>query len=498
MLKKELDFVRERQKEILLLGSAQSLLYWDLETYMPKKGIEGRSETLGLLSGIAHEKLIDAKFWKMIKKLRKANLKGDDELMVERLKRDVGKARKLSKEFVEEITRVNSKATHAWEEAKKKDKFEIFEPHLKKVVELQRKKAELYGIGKGKNKLYDALLDDYEEGMNSEILEKEFAKLKEGILEILRKVKSSEKYKKQKISALKGEFEREKQMELLKDVWNRMGLQEEYSRIDFSAHPFSSRIGDNDVRMTVAIRENPLFAFESGTHEAGHTLYSYNFPEKHKYDFLGWEPSLGMHESQSRFWENMIGKGKSFWRFYFPKFKDKFNLKCGLDEFYHEVNFVHPNLIRIESDELHYCLHVILRFEIEKGLMDGSIKVQELDRIWNGKIKEYLELDVPNNSKGVLQDVHWSQGYIGYFPTYLLGTIYSCQIYDAMNKDFNVDGEVESGNYKKIIEWLKEKIHKQGRKMNSEELIKKATGRGLDAECFLNYLNKKYGELYGF
>jgi len=494
----ELEFVKQRQKEIMLLGSAGALLHWDLETYMPKKAIEGRSEQLALLSGLSHEKLIDNKFWEAIIKLKKENLEADDKLMITRLEHDVGKSRKLTKDFVEELSKAQSKGTHFWEEAKKKDDFSIFEPYLKKIVELQRKKAEMYEVSKGMSGLYDALLDDFEEGMTSEKIGREFGKIKAGILEILRKVKSSKRYKEQKLKMLEGKYDKDKQLELLRDVWKRIGLEDDYSRIDFSMHPFSSRIGDNDVRMTTALRDNPLFAFESGIHESGHTLYSYNFPEKHKYDFLGWEPSLGVHESQSRFWENMVGKGKPFWRFYFPKFKNSFKLKGNLDEFYKEVNFVRPHFIRIESDELHYCMHVILRFEIEKDLIDGNIEVKDLPKIWNSKIKEYLGLDVKEDSKGVLQDVHWSQGYFGYFPTYLLGTIYAAQIFEAMKKDFDVEKEIENGKYEKIIDWLKEKIHKHGRKFYADELIQKATGSGLSSDAFLNYLNKKYGDIYGF
>ena len=285
-------------------------------------------------------------------------------------------------------------------------------------------------------------------------------------------------------------------IELTKDVTKKMGLEETNFRIDLSEHPFTTKIGFNDVRITTNIRDKPLFAFESTIHEAGHALYELGCPEKHKFDVLGEAPSLGIHESQSRFWENMIGKSKPFWKYYFKLFDKKFKLG-NFEEWYFELNQINPSPIRIESDELHYCLHVILRFELELSLIDGSIEVKDLPKLWNKKMKEYIGIMPKNDVEGVLQDVHWSGGNIGYFPTYAIGTIYASQLYKRLkSKNKNLEKDISKGDFTKITKWLKVNIHQHGRKFLAEEIIKKATGEGLNIETYLDYLTKKYTSLY--
>lgn len=492
-MEKEIDFIKKELKELYLLRRSGALLGWDQQVNMPEKGAETRSEILALLSKLIHERFTSEKLFKAVERVRKMNLKGDDKLMIKRLYKDLIKSRKLPVDFVEEMSKAESIGFSKWQEAKKKKDFSIFKPYLGKIVELQRRKSKYYGM---EGHPYNGLLDDYEEGMTVDELKPEFEKLKKGIIELLRKIEGSKKYK-DKPKLLKKKFPREKQIEFSKDVVRRIGLAEDNSRIDFSEHPFSTTIGVNDVRITTNIRESPLFSFGSSMHEAGHSLYELGMPKEHAYDSLGDTPSLGIHESQSRFWENMIGKSKSFWKFYFPKFDKVYGLGGDLDEWYFEDNMVFPGKIRIESDEVHYPLHVILRFEIEMGLIDGSINVEELPKIWNEKMKEYFGVDIKNDSEGVMQDVHWSGGSFGYFPTYVLGTIYASQLYGGAKKEIkDLEKDVEKGDYGRIREWLVEKIHRQGRKQLAEELIKSVCGERLNVDIYLEYLNKKYSEIY--
>ena len=492
-VKKDLALAKESQKEIILYSRILALLNWDQQVYMPKNASMERSEQSAYLSSILHKKITSNELFKAVKNLKNSKLKGDDKIMIDKLYKDLLKSRKLPVEFVKELSRATSLGFDAWQKAKQKKDFRIFEPYLEKIVELKRKEAKYIGL---KGHPYNSLLDDYEEGMTADELKYNFDKLKRGLLDLLRKIKSSRKYKKQKISLIKKSFPSEFQVSLAKDITKKMGFEGDIFRIDFSEHPFTIKLGFNDIRITTNIRQNPLFSFQSTMHEAGHALYEAGMPEKHKYDILGEPPSMGIHESQSRFWENMIGKNKPFWKYYFKFFDRKFHLG-NFDKWYFEINHVHKSKIRIESDEVHYCLHLILRFELELGLIEGRIEVKDLPKIWNQKMKEYLDVIPENDSEGVLQDVHWSGGNFGYFPTYALGTIYASQIYNALKlKNKNLESDIAKGDFSYIINWLKENIHCYGRKFLAEEIIKKATGEGLNVNVYLDYLDKKYSKIY--
>ncbi len=495
-MKKEMKLVEEYQKDLTLIGQANALLSWDEETYMPEKGVESRSEQISLLSGIAHDKVVSNELFNALKKLKNSNLNGRDKLIVDKLYKDVVKARKVPKEFVKEFSKAVALAGPKWRESRKKKEFKIFAPYLEKIVHLSKKGIEF-------NRLpghpYNTLLDDYEEGMTVEKLIPIFSELKKELVELLRKIESSQTYKKQKLVLMKKEFDRQILEKFVYDVAQRMGLKKEFSRMDLTEHPFTTRVGLGDVRVTTNYRESPMFAFLSTVHEAGHALYELDLPEKDVYNVLGDAPSLGIHESQSRFWENMVARGKPFWKYYYPRFKKDFKLSGDFDEWYKEVNFVHPDKIRVEADEVHYCLHIILRFEIEVGLIDGSIKVKDLPKVWNAKMKELFNVDIKNDVEGVLQDVHWSMGSFGYFPTYAIGTIYSAQLYNQLLKEHpHIEKDVEKGEFGKIREWLKEKVHKHGSHYLADEIIKKVCGEGLNPKVYVNYLNGKYKGIYGF
>jgi carboxypeptidase Taq len=495
MVKKDMEIVKKYQKEMFLLGRANALLNWDQEVYMPEGGIKGRAEQSAFLSKLGHDRATSNVLFTSLKKLMKSRTIGKDKVMVDKLYKGLCKSRKIPHSLVEDLSRTTMIAGPAWRKARKKNDYSVFAPYLQKIIDLKIKEAKFLGF---KGHLYNGLLDDYEEGMTVEELKPIFEKLKKGLIELLRKIKKSKKYGK-KLKLLGRKYDAEGQKFFVEDVVVRMGLDMKKSRIDLSEHPFTTRFGVGDVRITMAYRDDPMFAFLSTVHEAGHALYESNLPVKHEYDILGDAPSIGLHESQSRMWENNVGKGKAFWKYYFPLFKKKFKLSGNFEDWYKEVNSVFSGYIRIESDEVHYCLHVILRFEIELGLLDGSIKVKDLRDVWNSKFKEMFGIKPRNDVEGVLQDVHWSFGSVGYFPTYAIGTMYASQLYNQMKKELKgIDKEIGKGNFSRVQKWLKEKVHKHGSLYLADEIVKKVCGEGLNPEIYLKYLNNKYGEIYRF
>ncbi len=495
-MNKDLEKINKIQKELTLLSQTIGLLEWDQQTYMPSQGHEARAEKMAFLSKILHEKKTSQEFYQLVEKLFNdlKSLDSKEKIMITKLHKDLTKSKKLPTEFVEELTKTTSKAFNAWQKAKADNDFKSFQPHLEKIIKLKRKESRYYAMP---GHPYDGLLDDYEEGMTVEILDQKFSELKEKLVKLTKEIDSSQKHKQTKIELLKKDFPKEKQIELSNDVVKTMGLLKEFSRTDFAEHPFSIKVGQNDLRITINVRDDPLFAFGAAMHEAGHSLYEAGLPEKDQFSILGEATSYAIHESQSRFWENMIGLNKPFWDYYFPKFDKAFNLENKKEQWFKELNYVKPNLIRIESDELHYCLHVILRYELEKSLIEGSIEVKDLPKLWNEKMQELFGISPETDSQGVLQDVHWSSGYFGYFPTYALGTIYASQLYQAMLKDLpNIEEDISKGNLSTSLNWLTENVHKYGRSLTAEEIMIKTTGKPLDIETYIDYLSKKYKELY--
>ncbi|MFB6246169.1 MAG: carboxypeptidase M32 [Candidatus Pacearchaeota archaeon] len=490
----DLKLVNEYQKEFALLSQINQMLEWDLETYLPRKGNEDRAEQSSLIEKLNHEKFASDELFNALERLRKESLSEDESKMFERLYNDVLKARKLPSEFVEEFSRAASLAFDAWQEAKQKSDFSIFKPHLEKLVELNKKKADYIGL---EGHPYNSLMDDFEEGMTVEKLKPKFEELKKGILDILNRIKCSQEYKNQKRSLFLGKgFSKEKQLKLAEDVRKRIGLSEGFSRLDIAEHPFCVQPGYEDIRVTTNIKDSPLFCFLSTIHESGHGLYEFNLPKEFRYTSLGEAPSFGIHESQSRFWEIMLAKRRPFWEFYFDKFKEAFGVE-DFEQLIKEINMVEPSLIRIESDELHYILHIILRFEIELDLVEGNIEVKDLPEIWNRKMEQMFGIVPESDSEGVLQDVHWSHGAFGYFPTYALGSVYAAQIYNKIKEEVpEFEEDIKNGNYSMVREWLKENVHQKGRKYLADEIISQVCGSGLNPQEFLKYLEDKYSEFY--
>ena len=500
-MNRSLEYIYKEQKELSVLGGIGALLGWDQMTYMPQMGIMERSEQISLISRLSHDKVISDELYNHVEKLNEqeqiVHLKEHDQAVVRRLKKDIEKARKVPPAFVEKLSKTTTIAYNAWQEAREKANFTLFQPHLEKIVELEKEYASYINLP---GPSYNSVLDDYEEGMTVDILRKEFATLRKELVRMLERITTSKAYQSQ--MPFDKTFDRDIQKQLCQLIIDHMKLPESRSRLDISTHPFTTSMGTDDVRITTNFeRGNALFAFFSTVHEAGHALYELGLPiNEYKDTVISDAPSLGLHESQSRFWENMIARNKYFWRYMYPLFQKHVpnQLKdIRLETWYHYVNQVRPSCVRVEADELTYCLHVILRFELELGLMEDEIKVSELPTVWNEKMYDLLGIRPANDKGGVLQDMHWSGGSFGYFPTYAIGTMYAAQLYHKLvSEKPDIQDEIQQGKFETVLEWLHTHVHRYGRLMTADEIIKKACGEGLNSQVFIKYLKDKYYELY--
>lgn len=502
-LKKEWELFDRTDREIKKYAEIEALLHFDRATVIPQKAVHNRSEQMSLIGRRVHSIVISKDFKSAVRALHSSLNKNPEKFTfiekrrIEKHYKEMRKAEKLPPEFVEEYSGLVGIAEYYWEQAKEKSDYKIFKPYLKKIFEMKRKQARLIDARKHP---YDVLLDDFEEGMSVAKLKKIFSELKEGLIDILENIKSSKNYNPNNRLLESIKYDEKAQMDLAKDVAKRMLGDEERWRIEVSVHPFTTTLGYNDVRITTAFRKNPLFCFGSSVHEAGHALFELNFGKKVEGTILQDSASFGLHESQSRFWENMVAKDRDFWKFYYPKFRKAFPQlkKIPVSDFYSAENNISPGLIRIEADEVTYCLHIIIRFELEVALLEGKLSVDKLPKAWNDKYEQYLGIRPKDDAHGVLQDTHWSGGAVGYFPSYAIGTMYSAQILNAMKRKVkDLDKVIASSDYTPIRDWLKKNIHEKGSLYTAEETIRKATGSGLDVKQYLNYLKEKYYPLYG-
>lgn len=497
--KDSLSFVHNEQKELSLLGGIGALLGWDQMTYMPPKGITERSDQMALLSRLSHERIISDTFYHHITTLHTQlpTLTDTDQHVITRLKKDVDKARKIPPTFTEKLAKTTALAYQAWDNARTHNSYKQFAPHLDQILALEREYTDYINQP---GPAYNSLLDDYEEGMTTTTLNREFHTLRTNLTTILNTIKDTPTYQHQK--PFTGTLTLKQQQTLSAHLLKDMNLPPDETRLDVSTHPFTTTLADTDVRITTNYeRDGPTFAFFSTMHEAGHALYELGLPRgKYQDTVISDAPSLGLHESQSRFWENIIGRNHHFWTYFYPilqrtapaPFKN-----TSLDTWYHDINLVKPSLIRIEADELTYCLHVILRYELELALIDNKLTVNELPTAWNDKMQELLGIAPTTDTDGVLQDMHWSGGDFGYFPTYAIGSIYAAQLYDAIQKDQpSLFNDLNAGNLQPILLWLREQVHQYGRLFTADDIIKKATGQGLNSQVYVNYLKNKYYALY--
>ncbi len=500
-----LNKLKEKGRQLTILSNAIELLHWDQETKMPKNGVQGRSEQIAYLSEILHEKSTSGEIETIFEKLD-LNEKGEvssskysiaDIAFVKNFFREFNKSKKLPTKLISALAKETSLAQSIWANARKKNDFNLFVPNLKIILDLLKEKSDKLGF---ESHPYDALLDEYEPYMKSDEIKVIFNKLQKGLSEILRKIRTTEQVD---TSFLEKKFSKEAQDKFGRMVIKDMGYLMESGRLDISAHPFTITLGPKDVRITTRYREASLLSgLFSNIHEAGHALYELGFSDQIQGNILASGTSLGIHESQSRMWENQIGRSYEFWQYYYPRLKGMYKNELkniNLDDFYEGINKVQPSLIRVEADEVTYNLHIILRFNIEMDLMGGKIKVEDLPEIWNDKMGQYLGKRPKNDRDGVLQDVHWSAGLMGYFPTYALGNMYGVQFYNSMKKDLgNIEEQISGGNFNKILDWLRTNIHTHGSVYNAGELCENVTGESLNPQYFLDYIDNKYRQIYQY
>jgi carboxypeptidase Taq len=493
--------------EIQRINSAASLLSWDQETYMPAGGGDARAEQISTLQGIAHQKLISPNIERLLSnwvdpatgEIREDPGDGWDEptrSLLREVWRDFSRAKKLPSDFVVRLSRECSLAQQVWTEAKENNAFSKFLPNLRIVLALKQQEAEYLGY---RDSPYNALLDVYEPDCTIAALRPLFARIKERLVPLLQKIQQSAVQVDD--TMLFHTFDQARQLEFGRLVLIAMGYDFERGRLDLSAHPFTTSFHPTDVRVTTRVHEHDLQScLFSCIHEGGHGLYDQGLDPRYFGTPLGDSVSLGIHESQSRMWENCVGRSRAFWRFFYPMLQQTFHHQLrGLDEeqFYAAINRVKPSLIRVEADELTYNLHIMLRFEIEQDLVEGRTRPEDLPGIWNQKMKDYLGIVPSNDAEGALQDVHWSFGAFGYFPTYTLGNLYAVQFYEQAKLEIpHLEDEIAAGQLMILQRWLGQKIHRWGRMFTPDHLAQRVTGKSLDPEPFLSYVEKKYGELY--
>jgi carboxypeptidase Taq len=497
-----------RIKDLIVLSSAQSVVHWDMETMMPPRAVEQCSQQLALLSRISHKMSTAPETGKLLKEIL---ISPQHEVLSEVEKRNVYLIKKnydeqtaLPEKLVSDIAEQQAVTVNTWKKAKKAKNFAVLKPELEKLLALNKQAAQILRQVKETATLYDALLDDYEPNMTADAIAATFSQLQRGLMKLLEKIQDG--HNQPDTSMLRVRVPVEKQRKIAQALTQTLGYDTASptagGRIDETEHPFTSGYYD-DVRITTHYHpDNYASAIFSVLHETGHAIYEQNLNPDWKYQPAGSPCSFGIHESQSRLYENIIGRSEEFWTHMLPKLKRiaaPALADVSLSQFVHAINKVEPSKIRIEADEVTYNLHVIIRFQIEKDLFADKIAVNELPEIWNQKYEEYLGVRVENDSEGVMQDTHWASGLYGYFPTYALGNIYSGQMLAALARNIqDWRSQLAQGNLEGIRVWLTKNVHSQGDLHDPADLIKRITGKELDAEPYLEYLREKYSMLYGF
>lgn len=490
-----------REKERTVLVSCESLLAWDERTYMPRRGTTLRADQMALLARMTHELLTAPTNGQLLDEVAASPLVSDPEsdaaVNVREIRRRYDRAIKLPKTLVEELARATTIGQQAWQEARAKSDFAAFKPHLEKLVDLKRQEAQAVGF---KEVPYDALVDDYEPGETTASIAKTFAALRSELVPLIEAVIATGR--KPRGDLLSRDFPTDRQQIIGQAAAAAIGFDFDSGRLDVTTHPFCSGLGPGDVRLTT--RYNPRHFNESffGTlHEAGHGIYEQGLEAEHYGTPLGEACSLGIHESQSRTWENLVGRSRPFWEHWFPRARQVFwdaLRDVTLDEWVFAINDVRPSFIRIEADEATYNLHIILRFELEQALIGGDLLPADLPGAWNERFKKSFGLTPADDAQGCLQDIHWSAGLFGYFPTYTLGNLYAAQFLEQARTDLgDLDEPFRRGDYAGLKRWLNEKLHRHGKRYRAPELCKKVTGKPLSHQALLRHLKTKCSVLYG-
>lgn len=498
-MEEKLGKLKTKLAEISNLRATSALLEWDQAVYMPKGAAEDRGEQVATIEQIAHIKATSDEIGKLLDDLvsEASGLDPDsnDARLIKVAKRNYDKATKITPEFVAEFARISAVSQTIWEKAKEDSDFGHFQPYLEQLVELRRQYADFF---KPWTHVYDPLLDDFEPGMKTAEVQEIFNTLRPKQVELIKAI--SEKTQVDK-SVLHLDYPEKGQRDFGVEVITKFGYDWNHGRQDKSVHPFTTGFGLNDVRITTRFNEKFLPTAMFGTmHECGHALYELGIAKKFNRTSLADGASMAIHESQSRLWENLVGRSKAFWKFFYPRLKELFPSQLGnveMEAFYNAVNAVEPSLIRVEADEATYNLHIMLRLEMEIALMEGSLEVKDAPEAWNEKFKQYLGIVPPDDAHGVLQDVHWSFGGFGYFPTYALGNLVASQIWERMLQDIpDVEDQIAQAKFDKLLGWLRENVHVHGSKYEPQELVQKITGSKITPEPFMRYLESKFGEIY--
>jgi carboxypeptidase Taq len=502
-MKKFYEKYKQHMQKIADVNFSAAVLQWDQEVYMPEEGAKYRAQQLSTLSGIVHELSTSDDLGKLLNELKiDGTLSVKEKANVTESLRYYSDQKKYTTAFVIKLTQTISESFQSWQKAKKENlpggkagNFKLFQPQLEKLVDLKKQECELLGY---EEHPYDALLNQFEPGSTTKKLKALFQGVRDELVPFVKKIAQQQKPEN---DFLLKHYNKDKQWAFGLDVLKQMHFDFDAGRQDISTHPFTTNFNAKDVRITTRINENDFGEMTwSCIHEGGHALYEqglnagdYGLPSG---EYL----SLSIHESQSRLWENNVARSLSYWKNNYKKLQDIFpeNLKgISVEKFYKAINAVEPILIRTSADELTYHFHVMIRFEIEEGLLEGSVKVADLPEVWNEKYKNYLGLEVPDEARGVLQDIHWSHGSFGYFPTYSQGSFYAAQFFIQAQKDIrDIDKEIESGNLKPLLDWLREKIHRHGRTLKAHELCKVITGEELNFNNFMNYAKNKFSKIY--
>lgn len=484
-----------------VLGSIEELLSWDEQTGLPPQAAEYRAEQTTLLAGLIHQRSTDPQVGQWLEELASSPLAEDPNsetgATIKDLKRDYDKQLKLPQTLVEELTRTSVLAQQAWVKARGDDDFKSFQPWLEKTFELKRQEAECLGYAETP---YDALLDLYEPDTLTSTVSNVFTALREEVVALVSAIADSGRQP--KVDLLARSFPVAKQETFGRDVAARIGFDFARGRLDISAHPICTHLGPHDCRMTTRYQEFDFGdAFFSIMHEAGHGIYEQGLPPELFGLPMGSYVSLGIHESQSRLWENLVGRSRAFWDYLYPELQQAFAdslSDVSLDEFYPAVNTVRPSLIRTEADEVTYNLHVFVRFELELALLSNDLPVADLPAVWREKYRDYLGIEPTSDADGVLQDIHWSAGLVGYFPTYALGNLYAAQFFaSAQDAVGNPSEHVSKGEFGPLREWLREHVHRHGRRYSAVDLVQRATNQPPSHQPFIDNLKAKFTPLYG-
>jgi carboxypeptidase Taq len=500
------DEVCQYVRQSSLLASIGAVLEWDERTMMPAAEAEHRADQTTLLSGMVHQRWTDEAFVAKVSELAAGPLaadppaagpEGETAVTIRRLKRLIDKKTKLPSSLVEELARTAVLGQSAWEQARRENDFAHFRPWLAKTLELKRQQAAALGY---RQSPYDALLDDYEPEEVTANVARVLADLREQLVPLVAAISAAGR--RPDTSLLGRNYPIDVQESFGKEAAAAIGFDFARGRLDVTAHPFCTTLGPHDCRITTRYDERFFnAAFFGILHEAGHGIYEQGLPPERFGLPLGEAVSLGVHESQSRLWENLVGRSRAFWQHFYAAAQKRFPTALGsadLDGFYFAVNDVRPSLIRVEADEATYNLHILIRFELEQALLSGDLPVADAPAAWNEKYRQYLGIAAQRDADGVLQDVHWAAGLVGYFPTYTLGNLYAAQFFAAADRELGgLHAHFARGEFQPLRLWLREKIHRHGQRYSAAELVKRATGRELSSAPLLAHLRKKYGELYG-